>query len=369
MCYLGENEKFSFYDGFCEQHPDIIIGSEYLCSFGRTIGSHFGRVCIACEKNSLNSPLYALCSGISDSGCDVLICSDTTLPALKHGISIMSCECGIFLSGDRNLKIFFYGKNGFPLSAKVLSRFINPCVTELSRKYGIISHINSLGRLYEYSIRDNLGTNILIEASVSCGSKSVRSLWLDFFSGEDENMILQVSDNGQRVNIYCTETGFISHDRLILAYAVMKGHRGEDVYLPESFHYIADSAAKKNGFCIIRFVPDSETDIPPEKVRFLKDPLFMCTQLLRDKTSFFELLSKLPSFYSAERTVTLSCSDCNIPRKVISDKNCIVSLSGNGRNTLSLTVQAEDMETAAELCVLWEKKLKKLDSCGRSFTL
>ncbi len=369
MCYLGENEKLSFYDGFCEQLPDTAVRSEYLCGFGTAIGSHFGRVCIACESPSHNSYLYALCSGISDSGCDVLICNDVTLPPFRYGIGMLSCECGIYLSGDKSLKISFYGNNGFPLSSAILSRFINPNVTELSRKCGIINHINSLGQLYSYNIHDCLGMENTISASVSCGNKALRSLWLDFFSGEDDSLILQVSDNGQRVSVYSTEAGFISYDKLILAYAVMTGRNGECVYLPENFHYIADSAAERLGFTVKRFTADSQNDIPTEKMRYLKDPLFMCTQLLRDKTIFTEILSQLPSFYSAERIVALSHSDCNIPRKVISDTDGIITLARKGKHSLALTVHAEDMETAAELCVIWEKKLKKLDSCGRPLTL
>ncbi len=369
MCYLGENEKFSFYEGCCEQLPEITVGSEYLCSFGTAIGSYFKRICIACENNSLNSHLYALCSGISESGCDVLICNKVTLPAFRYGIGVLSCECGIYLSGEKSIKISFYGKNGFPLTSEVLSRIINPNVTQLSPDYGTITDINSLGQLYRYNIRDSICTENALSASVSCGNKHVRSLWLDFFSGEDDNLILQVSDNGQRVNIYSTDTGFISYDKLILAYTVMTAKKDGEIYLPENFHYIADSVAECKGFKITRFTADSDAEISADKVRFLKDPLYMCTQLLRDKTSFFQILSELPSFYRAERTVTLSHSDCNIPRKVISDTDGIISLARKGKHSLSLTVQSENMETAAELCVVWEKKLKKLDACGRSLSL
>lgn len=367
MCYIGENEKFAFYEGFCEQLPESDVTTSDLCEFGRAVGTLYDRICISADRPESNTKMYALCSGLSESGCDVILCSDAPLPVLRYSVEILSCGMGLFLCGDKLLKMYFFSENGFPPEKDSLSRIINENFTQQSRKYGNINQINSLGTVYLYNVRRHCDNTAKIPASISCGSKAVRSLWLEFFSGEDDETVIQISRCGQRVNIYSTEYGFISHDRLILACALMTADSDAAIYLPSDYHYIAESTVEKSGLHTVRFNPDSSCTIPSDKTRYITDPLFMCTRLLSDKRKFYDILGSIPSLCSAQRTLVMHGSCVGTKPVTIYDTAGKITVKPAGRGIVSLSVQAQDMESAAELCVLWEKKLKKADSCGGEF--
>lgn len=367
MGYIGENSKFSFRDGFCEPIAGTVITSSDIVDFGRALAGLFSRISIGCENEESLHMVYAMSSGIAECGKDVFLCKNIDLPSFRYGLPITASECGVYFSGNLQKLSFFY-ENGFSLSDVHLEKIMNAGSSPTATKCGKITLFNSLRQIYINSIRDSVCKNELpIKAGISCGSKIIRNLWQEFFTGQDDSLIFQISDDGQKVNAYSTELGFISHEKLILAYALMNIKSRNELWLPNDFHYAAKEICSESNIIVKQYNPQS--GIPDEAAlqRFMRDPLFMCTALASERNIFLETLKKLPGFASAKREIILNLSLYEPFSKTISYPKGKVNITKSGKNRVALTAQAYDSETAAELCSICQEKLQKQSSCNKFF--
>ncbi|MDE6500522.1 MAG: hypothetical protein K2L10_00320 [Ruminococcus sp.] len=361
MCYSGENKYFSFRDGYCESLPDVIIGSAEATEFGRTVSRFFKRFSVGCNCFRNMHILYALCCGLSECGRDVYVCENTDLPSFRFGLPLLSADCGIFISGDDCLKISFFNTNGFPVAPDVLTAITKASPAPVAEKCGKMISATSFRSIYINNLADTFsGTGYSIPAGISCGNRSVRSLWLEFFSGEDDTLVFQISDDGQRVNAYSSRVGFISYEKLILAYSLKLSERGQAVYLPDNFHYVADFLNTDSPLKLKRFSPDGKIPSEVSAQRFLTDPLYMCIHLADNREDFIHTVKSLPQLASAKREITIDSIE-NIPcGKTILENDGRVIISRSGRNRVTLLAQAYSSETASELCSDWSEKLRRI---------
>ena len=363
MSYFGENKFFSFRDGYCENLPNVTISSAEMVQFGRTISRFFKRFSVGGEESTNTHILYALCCGLSECGKDVYVCENTDLPSFKFGLPLLSTDCGIFISGNNCIKISFFNANGFTASPATITSIMNALPAPFSEKCGKITSSTSFRNIYINNLSDTLkNKNNLISAGISCGNRSVRLLWQKFFSGENDSLVFQVSDDGQRVNAYSSQVGFVSYEKLTLAYAMKLSSGGRTVYLPDNFNYAVDFAETGNSLNIKQF--SSVGRIPQEALqqRFLYDPLYMCIHLAENKEEFIKIINSIPKLATAKREITVDNFE-NVPcDKIILESKGKIIISRNGRNRLSLTAQAFSSETASELCSLWSDKLRSIAS-------
>ncbi len=361
MSYCGENKYFSFRDGYCESLPDTLITSAAVSEFGRALSRFFGRFSVGCDSFGHNHILYAICCGISEGGKDAYVCENTDLPSFLFGFPLISADCGIYVSGNgNNVKISLFDGKRFPLGSQIITEIMNSDIPVSAKRTGKIISAGSFREIYINNIMCSLKNTVSpIPAAISCGSRSVRSLWHEFFSGSNDELVFQISEDGRKVNAYSSELGFISNEKLLLTFAYTLASSGETVYLPEDFHYGADIISGNSN--IIRFDPDK--DIPDEaaKQRFLWDPLYMCTHLAEDRQSFSKKIKALPSLSSVKREVIISFAE-NVPEKrSIEEKNGRILISRSGKSRVTLTVQAFTSETASELCGYWTDRIRKGD--------
>ncbi len=362
MGYVGENKFFSFRDGYCEALPGAGADTSVAAGFGRLIARRFKRFSIGCDGFRRNYILYAVCSGISECGRDVFVCENTDLPSFRFSYPLLSADCGIYVCGDECLRIMIFGENGFPLNSLRLSQLMNGEPAKAADRCGKITQVTSFRSIYANNIADSMTVSASVPAGVSCGSRSVRSLWLEFFTGDDNSLVFQVSDDGQRVNAYSADVGFISHEKLMLAYAARLARRGEIVYLPESFHFAADFLNDEGSIKLVRFSPEGKIPNEAVKQRFLLDPLFMCTHLAADRVDFLQTIRELPEFATVKREIPAALPDDAPVEKTISDERGRIMITRSGRNRLTLLAQAHSTESAAELCSLWSGRLRRESS-------
>ncbi|MDO4864144.1 MAG: hypothetical protein Q4A05_08245 [Ruminococcus sp.] len=367
MAYIGENSHFSFRSGLCEALPRASVSSAEVAALGHTLTRFFGRFCVGSEDFGRLSTLYALCSGISECGGEVCICESTDMPSFRFGCPLLSADCGVFVSGGSSLKIAFFDKRGFELPQTLLAEIMRAEPPVPAERSGRISSMTSFGSIYVNNLRDSFGgLREPIPAGISCGNRAVRTLWRQFFTGEDDELVLQISDNGQRVNAYSAKYGFISADKLTLAYCVKAASEGESVLLPDDFHYAAELSGRFPDGAILRF--PAENGVPDEggQSRFLRDPLYMCIDLLRDREAFFTLMSELPQISGARREIVFTDAESySKPKRLQTSKGRVI-ITRSGRNMLSVLAQTLSAETSAELCAEWCEKLRKADKCRRT---
>ncbi len=363
MSYCGENNFFSFRDGYCETLPGTTLTSAAASQFGRIISRFFLRFSVGCDGFGYNHILYALCCGISEGGKDAYVCENTDLSSFLFGYPLISSDCGIYVSNTGgSVKISVFNGKRFPVSDKLLTQILNSEPIEPAKKSGKLISSGSFRDIYINNIADSLDNTLsAISAGVSCGNYSTRSLWLEFFTGSDDNLVFQISDDGRKVNAYSSEHGFISYDKLVLAFTHLPKNSGKTIFLPEDFHYGVDSIMADRNIEIIRFNPEENI---PDKVanqRFLWDPLYMCTHLTSDRNTFLKMIKEIPSIVSVRREVTTLFPEKIYEKRCIMEKEGRILISQSGKNRAFLTVQSFKTETASEICGRWTDKIQKSD--------
>lgn len=363
MSYCGENKYFSFRDGVCESLPGTILTSSAASEFGRILSRFFGRFSAGCDGFGHNHILYAICCGISECGKDAYVSENTDLPSFLFGFPLLSSDCGIYVSGSgSSVKISIFGSNRFPVNSRTMSAVMNAEPAQPAARSGKLISAGSFREIYLNNIAESLkNTSSAIPAGVSCGNRSVRSLWHEFFTGSDSEIVFQVSDDGRKVNAYSTKAGFISYEKLILTYICTFADKNQTVWLPESFHYGADIIEENGIINIRRFEPEMNIPSEAENQRFLYDPLYMCTHLASDRQSFIRNVMLLPELAAYRREVVVSEQNDLHDKRQITEKDGKIIISKSGKNRVTLTVQSHSSETAAELCGQWTDKLKRND--------
>lgn len=343
MGYSGENQYFRFSDGCCESLPDCEISSAEAASAGNRFAANFKRLSIGCDSFSHIHQVYALCSGISEAGKDAYIWENTDLPSFLFGFPILSSDCGIFVSGNGCLRLKIFNAEGTLLDSEKVAGIMNTKTKAKSDKCGKIISAASFRDIYICNLRQAVENSSALNASVSCGSSSVRSLWNEFFSGDCDDLVFQISSDGMAVNAYSTKFGHIPMEKLQAAYAAVFS---ENALLPDKARVYDISSADKSSMI-------SELPMP----RFLKDPLYMCIRLVSERDRFFDALKALPEVTSIKRDIIVSFDDALPFRKTLRSGKSSVFLDRSGRNRISLLVQSLSAETASELTAFWTERL------------
>ncbi|MBR4628118.1 MAG: hypothetical protein IKO47_10555 [Ruminococcus sp.] len=358
MDYYGENSYFRFSAGClestCPERPSVSAAADAAAC----LASHFRRFSVGCDGFSHVHHLYALCSGISAAGRDVYVYENTDLPSFRFGFPLLSSDCGLFISENSTLRISVFGADRLPVSAELLAELMqNRNNDACAEKCGRITPAASFRSLYTANIREKLALpDEGLDAAVSCGTRSVRTLWEYIFTNENSNLVFQVSTDGQTVNAFSQKHGFIPAEKLLLAYAAMFPD-AEGTPVPVYIHFAADVP----GISISRLSPDELSALPQERIRHITDPLYLCAALASDRGRFSEILSQLPEMSSVRRDITVTFRDMKPFRRTVPCSGGVVRLTRSGRNRLSLIAQARSAETASELCTEWTSKLINTD--------
>lgn len=348
MSYIGENSSFSFRDGCCEGIGDTGVAG--TAALGKVLASEHRRFCAGCDRFDGLHILYALSGAMAESGRDVYICENTDMQSFRFGIPLLSVDCGVYITFSGGLKIHLFGSHGEAFSDKALSRVLSGRECLSPAKKGRIYQYTSFRSIYLSNIEDSLHIAPPLKAGVSCGNPSMRSLWREIFTGEDDHLVFQVSDDGSRVSAYSSVFGFISREQLILAAGLSRISGGENIFLPENFHIGADMEG------VIRY---SEEAVPENalKQRFLFDNLWLCAALV-SRNAFCTGSSLIRDMYAVKREVAVEGGN-EFSGKSFRTGSGRVLVSRSGKNRLTVTAQSYSTEAASELCCIWSEKLSR----------
>ena len=359
MYYSGENRYFRFTEGCCEAISPHGIPVSAAVTLGSRLSSKFRRFSVGCDGFSHIHHLYALCSGISAAGRDVYIYENTDLPSFRFGFPLLSSDCGLFISESGTLRISVFGEDRMPVSADVIAELMKSGNIPAGEKCGKIISSGSFRTLYIVNIRERIGQGTILNAGISCGTRSVRTLWEELFTENDGTLSFQVSSDGQCVNAFSQRSGFIPSDKLILAYAAVKADN-EGLPVPIDMHFQADEA----GLNIRRTEQSELKGLPSGSIRHLVDPLYMCAVLASDRQRFEETLSSLPQLSASRREIPMKFRGIKPFRQTVHCPGGVIKMTRSGLNRLSLIAQARSVEAASELCSEWCAKLNRIADEG-----
>ena len=124
------------------------------------------------------------------------------------------------------------------------------------------------------------------------------------------------------------------------------------LWLPENFHF----SAERSGLDIRRFTDSTDDEF---SLRILTDPLYVCAMLAAERERTLAALSELPELSQVRREVPVSFCETTPFRRIIVLPEGRLLLSRCGRERLLIAAQADSMEAAAELCEVWESRLRR----------
>ncbi|MDE5946742.1 MAG: hypothetical protein K2G63_05530 [Oscillospiraceae bacterium] len=367
MSYYGEKGGLSFRDNFCEE-INIVEISE-IAELGELLGSVFKSIAIGTDEFSRISEIHTLAGGMSRSGADVFIVNDV-MPVFKYGIRSLECECGVYIAGEKKLRILFFDEYGIEMAEKGIVKIFSEKISEnlskniqsdLSEKRGTVSQVSHIREVYINSLENMIKENFSHNAVISCGNRRLSEIWRNFFHTDKSDLIFQVSEDGGRVNCYSTDFGFVSYERLVLACSAMRWQNGKKVILPKNFHYAGENLAEKMKADFEYLNERNHREAFEEK--FISDALCLCIELMNTGRSIPDIMKNLPEFYTAKREIVTDFSMRDSEKTLFSPEGRI-NLSKTGKNRITLTVQSMSMETASELCGKWERLiLEKNKKC------
>ena len=342
---MSDKMSFGVYNGICETDDCSVVTAEKAAQLGKYIGMTYKNICIAgCFQNE--AVLYAVAGGAAEYAENIYFCENSDILSFRFSIKILEADIGIYV--DKS-KIILHNRVGKPL---------NGCINEkeaLSHsKKSKVYQMSSFKGIYISKLRKENNLKEKISCGISCGKRSTKEMWLEFFTGEDDKLVLQISDDGTKANLYSAVYGAITCEQLITAYIIMKVPESCAVYLPESFHYQAESAIRHE---VIRY--STNDDIPSDAVRqpFFNDMLKVCTAILSEKERLFDIIRKMPQMVSAKRMIRSKNYDLSDESMNFRLNNGKIVISRISSSLLSVCAQSDKIETASEICGEWCGKL------------
>lgn len=358
--FLFESQCLIFSSGKCKQIGSINSFAAAEC-LGRLLSNVFSFVAVGCENFRNTSAVRSISSALSAKGKNAVVFENTDPASFRFAVSVFGCGCGVFVNNSAPLRTEIYSGNGFPLGQKDIRMMLSDMPANNNKYRGKVASSTSFRDIYISSILHNPSISPLpLPYNVSCGDRSVRELWSSFFAGEPCADVFQVSDSGTKVNMYSLTSGYVSFDRLRIAFALDIAESDGTVWLPDDVHFSAESVIGHDR--IKRF---SLNDTIPEnavKQRFLSDPLFMCVKLASDADRFRKLLDSVPDCGQVCRQIFVSEPEL-IKNDSFRTSNGKIIIKRTAIDRVSVLAQAASMEAASELCDIWTSKLERSFNC------
>lgn len=344
-------------------------------SYGNTVD---GNIAFAFPEKAYSVFAQTLSSAVRDSGDNVYLLCETDFSGLKYIVRNFGFQGGIYLHKENeNIVLNFIDEDGLFITSdkvKKMEKIYRSGDFETG-KGGKLKVFNGFavgyGRHIERLFRD------ITPFSISVTAPSSIMFFLPF-SEKNANEKFFITD--ERIRIFYSENGEekeYSKTAVSLVCLYVFGKLKKKVFIPEVFPDIAEKIAEDNNFEVRRISWDSAD-------RYLlydfTDPVTSASYLFRyissRKTSFGEILKKLPDIYREEEKIEVGGgekarilssitknTDCSLLENgikiYIPDKNSIVSvLSSADKRSFRIYAESVHQETAKELCDIYVNKIK-----------
>ena len=189
-----------------------------------------------------------------------------------------------------------------------------------------------------------------------------------FAGGTGQRITLSLSEDGTRISAFSSESGMIRYEQLLLLSLLSVQELHQPLALPESFHMAAEEFASRYHAEISRV---SDLDSPAaglyRRQGICTDGIKLFCHVLRvlhhRHLTPAQAAALLPALCTVQHEIATSLTRQNIEQLRLSSPDERVSIVMPMYSKLvKLRAHADSVETAAELCGLWEKKLRLLES-------
>lgn len=290
------------------------------------------RIAVGFENE--NSEVYALAAavGAASQGAQVWNCGVCALSQLIHAGKSAECDMILHLHGSSVQYLTIRSADGTPLTVaqnRRIRQAVGSCVSTRIANCGKLSDARCLISLWESDCRKILPPPCFM-VEVCCGNAILRSAANSlFFGGNRDRLVLNLSDDGTQASVFSTESGMVSHETLLRLVAQC------------SDGSFVDRSVFTDGILLFVHV-----------LRILH----------RENCSLANVCKRLPQIFTVKRDVSTRLSRQAVEklRRGNSNSSVIIALP-TASGIVRMTAYADSMETAAEMCGFWEKKLRAIE--------
>lgn len=374
-------------DGICQGIPRWNTAETALRA-GAGMSAVSQRLAVGYSHRSAESLAIAGSAGAVSQGVQVWYAGECALSQLNAIASMTDCDMLLWVQGEQSRQIRPFQAGELPLTEHQLHRVqqaISADCCERMTESGELYHAENLLALWQEHCRALIPAEIPgnPEIHVSCGNGRLRKAVQELFSGYSENnnfnnlknnfnsrITLSLSEDGTKISVFLAECGMIRWEQLILISLLSFRDSGEIVMIPGDFHPSAEDFAREQ-HVKIRRIPSDEaiSGMSPalvqswQKQGICTDGVVLFAHVLQAmKTTgktLPELLNLLPEICTVQHELSTGLTRQQIERLQESNPDCKVSMIlPAGGKLVKLRVHADSVETAAELCGFWEKKLQ-----------
>ncbi len=310
----------------------------------------------------------AAAAGAVSQGARVWQTGACALSQLLYAARLTGCDAVLWASGEESIQLLPFGAQGQALTQAQtmrLWRALDSGISDRIVRCGRFSDASGMLHLWEDENARQLPDSGLPEITVSCANPALREAAQRLFSGgAGEKITLTLSEDGRSARAFSLEAGLLREEQLLLL--AMLSFRDEPMALPEDFHPAAEDFAARNGCRVLRMHSPAFSPTAAqlyEKQAVCCDGVRLFVRVLRvlteRKLTLRQAASLLPKLCTVQRELSTSLTRQEVEN--LQNRNpepsVKMTLPPQGR-LVKLRVHADSMETAAELCGMWEKKLR-----------
>ncbi|MDE5564735.1 MAG: hypothetical protein K2I93_06235 [Oscillospiraceae bacterium] len=356
-------------DGICWREPRWNTPETALRA-GAAVSVLSGTLAVGYSHPEGKSLAMAAAAGAVSQGARVWQIGQCALSQMLFAGRLTGCGAFLWVSGEQTIRLIPLGKEGAALSGVQTARLQRALESELSARivtHGSVTDGSGMLPLWEEAVRTLL-PETLPEIRVSCANPVLREAAERLFSGgEGEQITLTLSEDGTKAYAFSMDVGMLREEQLLLLAALSVCEMGEPLILPEYFHPAAEAFASGQHARVLRLRASSPAaealyarqGICMDGVRLFAHVLRVLTQR---KLNLRQAAGLLPKLCTVQREIPteLTRQEVESIAKQNPDTSVRIVLPPQGR-LVRVRAHADSMETAAELCGLWEKKLKTAD--------
>lgn len=367
------------------------ISAEEAVKLGRAAATLSKHIIIGI-KGSFEAKALSLSfsAGAAENGADVFFMGEASLPELFFCSDIAAEDDRfliVYISFVFSSSVRFFRKNGSALSFREEEQLLSDDISSKKDFSGRINDISSLRCLYLSKLRsvfsqlcfDDFPYSVMINSP----SSRIRKLFSEFLPElkGDNTLSFHINEDGVKVTAFTEQTGYVPCDKLLslaLKHYISEKAEDETVFVPKDFPGSAEKIAGVFGKKILRC---EEVKLP-----FFYDKIILIVEILKiiQKTgqTLDTLCADLPEYAELDRyipikrengieTIKKLCREYNNGKIYNIEKKCrdgITITDDLGRISVTpvrsgkgimLHAESKAMETAAELCDIYESILRK----------
>ncbi|HIZ56521.1 MAG TPA: NTP transferase domain-containing protein [Firmicutes bacterium] len=357
-------------------------------------GIESGAIGIGCSRGSAGQTLkQALSAGIRSAGGEVWDFGESFASRFLFCLQQSDAALGIYIEAEEQAAVRLFSRAGLPMMRSKERKLEAALSTHEYRKarfdqFGKAYDMSALARLYETALArqapnglEGLSTEIRTPDPEIKKSLENALKWAGC-SLQEGNITLHAARGGQNVSLYSRETGYVFREQLLALACLDCFRRGMDISLPYSAPHTIDRMAETYGKRVLRYY-DCPCDHSDQEARtlaaaqpFLRDGLMMAVRIFsflhREKLSLSEALALLPSFSTANRTISVAANPAAVLRRLKpeggqieeglrlrNEQGEILIRPAKSGHRMLLFSESRKAETAQELCDFFEEAIQK----------